>query len=64
MTFQADVKDDLFQMLLINPFGNFAQFERDMIVPRIGEGRKRAIKNGNRAQRAAGTKHCPSNEVV
>jgi len=51
MTFKADAKDDPFQMLLFNTLGSFAQFERDMIVSRTGEGRKRAIKNGKKMGR-------------
>lgn len=51
MTFQANAKDDPFQMLLFNTLGSFAQFERDMIVSRTGEGRKRAMKNGKKMGR-------------
>lgn len=51
MTFQAGAKDDPFQMLLFNTLGSFAQFERDMIVSRTGEGRKRAMKNGKKMGR-------------
>jgi DNA invertase Pin-like site-specific DNA recombinase len=51
MTFQASAKDDPFQMLLFNTLGSFAQFERDMIVSRTGEGRKRAMKNGKKMGR-------------
>jgi DNA invertase Pin-like site-specific DNA recombinase len=48
MMFKADAKDGPFQMLLFNMLGSFAQFERDMIVSRTGEDRKRVIKNGKR----------------
>lgn len=51
MTFKANSKDDPFQMLLFNTLGSFAQFERDMIVSRTGEGRKRAMKNGKKMGR-------------
>ena len=51
MTFQANAKNDPFQMLLFNTLGSFAQFERDMIVSRTGEGRKRAMKNGKKMGR-------------
>lgn len=51
MTFQANAKDDPFQILLFNTLGSFAQFERDMIVSRTGEGRKRAMKNGKKMGR-------------
>ncbi|WP_018395832.1 recombinase family protein [Bacillus sp. 37MA] len=51
MTFQADSKDDPFQMLLFNTLGSFAQFERDMIVSRTSEGRERAIQNGKKMGR-------------
>jgi DNA invertase Pin-like site-specific DNA recombinase len=51
MTFQANAKDDPFQMLLFNTLGSFAQFERDMIVSRTDEGRKKAMKNGKKMGR-------------
>ena len=51
MNFQANAKDDPFQMLLFNTLGSFAQFERDMIVSRTGEGRKKAMKNGKKMGR-------------
>jgi DNA invertase Pin-like site-specific DNA recombinase len=38
-------------MLLFNTLGSFTQFERDMIISRTGEGRKRAIKNGEKVGR-------------
>ena len=59
MTFQANAKDDPFQMLLFNTLGSFAQFERDMIVSRTGEGRKRAMKNGKKM----GRKGQPSSSI-
>lgn len=59
MTFQANAKDDPFQILLFNTLGSFAQFERDMIVSRTGEGRKRAMKNGKKM----GRKGQPANSI-
>lgn len=42
MTFEADTENNAMQRLLFNVLGSFAEFERDMIVNRTGEGRQRA----------------------
>jgi DNA invertase Pin-like site-specific DNA recombinase len=39
--------------LLFNILGSFAQFERDLIVERTGEGRERAKKQGKHMGRPA-----------
>lgn len=44
--FQADNNSNSNQNLLFNILGSFAQFERDIIVERTGEGRERAKKQG------------------
>lgn len=46
MLFVADEKNNSLQTLLFNILGSFAQFERDLIVERTGEGRERAKKQG------------------
>lgn len=51
LTFMADEKDDLLQVGLFNMLDSFAQFERDRIILRTGEGRQRAIKNGKKMGR-------------
>ena len=42
--FQAGQNNSSLQTLLFNILGSFAQFERDIIVERTGEGRERAKK--------------------
>lgn len=44
--FQAGENSNPLQTLLFNTLGSFAQFERDIIVERTGEGRERAKKQG------------------
>ncbi|WHY64704.1 recombinase family protein [Neobacillus sp. SuZ13] len=44
--FQAGENNNSLQTLLFNILGSFAQFERDIIVERTGEGRERAKKQG------------------
>ncbi|AYV70130.1 recombinase family protein [Bacillus sp. PK3-056] len=44
--FKAGVHNNSLQTLLFNILGSFAQFERDIIVERTGEGRQRAKKQG------------------
>ena len=44
--FQAGENSNSLQTLLFNILGAFAQFERDIIVERTGEGRERAKKQG------------------
>lgn len=44
--FYADKNNNSLQNLLFNILGAFAQFERDIIVERTGEGRERAKKQG------------------
>ncbi|MHC5251025.1 recombinase family protein [Listeria kieliensis] len=51
MTFGADTDNDAMQRLLFNVLGSFAEFERDMIVNRTGEGRQRAKKAGKKLGR-------------
>lgn len=51
MTFGADTDNDAMQRLLFNVLGSFAEFERDMIVNRTGEGRYRAKKSGKKLGR-------------
>lgn len=51
MIFQAGAEQDPFQTLLFNTLGSFAQFERDMIVSRTGEGRERAKASGKKMGR-------------
>lgn len=46
MLFEADAKPNSLQNLLFNILGSFAQFERDLIVERTGEGRERAKAKG------------------
>ncbi|MFB5285155.1 recombinase family protein [Peribacillus sp. Hz7] len=53
MFFEAKVKDGSLQTLLFNILGSFAQFERDLIVERTGEGRERAKKQGKHMGRPA-----------
>ncbi len=48
MTFGSDTENDPMQRLLFNVLGSFAEFERDMIVNRTGEGRQRALKAGKK----------------
>ncbi|MED4005002.1 recombinase family protein [Priestia aryabhattai] len=44
--FQVEENNNSLQTLLFNILGSFAQFERDIIVERTGEGRERAKKQG------------------
>ncbi|MDU1845221.1 MAG: recombinase family protein [Niallia nealsonii] len=44
--FQSGENNNSLQTLLFNILGSFAQFERDIIVERTGEGRERAKKQG------------------
>lgn len=46
MEFKANDTANSLQTLLFNMLGSFAQFERDLIVERTTEGRKRAEKQG------------------
>lgn len=46
MTFEAEADKNPMQKLLFNVLGSFAEFERDMIVNRTSEGRKRAVEAG------------------
>jgi DNA invertase Pin-like site-specific DNA recombinase len=52
MEFSAGANGSL-QTLLFNILGSFAQFERDLIVERTGEGRERAKKQGKHMGRPA-----------
>ncbi|HBM3547453.1 TPA: recombinase family protein [Listeria monocytogenes] len=51
MTFEADTENNSMQRLLFNVLGSFAEFERDMIVNRTGEGRQRAKAAGKKLGR-------------
>ncbi|EJG4224745.1 recombinase family protein, partial [Listeria monocytogenes] len=51
MTFEADTENNAMQRLLFNVLGSFAEFERDMIVNRTGEGRQRAKAAGKKLGR-------------
>lgn len=51
--FQAGESNNSLQTLLFNILGSFAQFERDIIVERTGEGRERAKKQGKHMGRPA-----------
>lgn len=51
ITFQPHSESDSMQTLIFNILGAFAQFERDLIVSRTGEGRHRAIKSGKKMGR-------------
>lgn len=51
MTFGVDTDNDAMQRLLFNVLGSFAEFERDMIVNRTGEGRQRAKEFGKKLGR-------------
>lgn len=51
--FQADEDNNSLQTLLFNILGSFAQFERDIIIERTGEGRERAKKQGKHMGRPA-----------
>jgi DNA invertase Pin-like site-specific DNA recombinase len=51
--FQAGERNNSIQNLLFNILGSFAQFERDIIVERTGEGRERAKKQGKHMGRPA-----------
>ncbi|EKQ9569060.1 recombinase family protein [Listeria monocytogenes] len=51
MTFEADTENSAMQRLLFNVLGSFAEFERDMIVNRTGEGRQRAKAAGKKLGR-------------
>nr|WP_157012306.1 recombinase family protein [Listeria monocytogenes] len=51
MTFEADTENNAMQRLLFNVLGSFAEFERDMIVNRTGEGRQRAKDAGKKLGR-------------
>lgn len=44
--FKAEENNNSLQTLLFNILGSFAQFERDIIIERTGEGRERAKKQG------------------
>lgn len=46
LEFQPGENNNSLQTLLFNILGSFAQFERDIIVERTGEGRERAKKQG------------------
>ena len=46
LEFGAEKENNSLQTLLFNILGSFAQFERDIIVQRTGEGRDRAKKQG------------------
>lgn len=54
--FQAEENNNSLQTLLFNILGSFAQFERDIIVERTGEGRERAKKQGKHMGRPAQNK--------
>jgi DNA invertase Pin-like site-specific DNA recombinase len=54
--FQAGTNNNSLQTLLFNILGSFAQFERDIIVERTGEGRERAKKQGKHMGRPAQNK--------
>lgn len=51
--FQAGENINSLQTLLFNILGSFAQFERDLIIERTGEGRERAKKQGKHMGRPA-----------
>lgn len=51
--FQAEKNNNSLQTLLFNILGSFAQFERDIIIERTGEGRERAKKQGKHMGRPA-----------
>ncbi|EAE5602201.1 recombinase family protein [Listeria monocytogenes] len=51
MTFEADTENNAMRRLLFNVLGSFAEFERDMIVNRTGEGRQRAKAAGKKLGR-------------
>ncbi|MGG3693500.1 recombinase family protein [Heyndrickxia ginsengihumi] len=54
--FKAGENNNSLQTLLFNILGSFAQFERDIIVERTGEGRERAKKQGKHMGRPAQSK--------
>ncbi|WHZ60032.1 recombinase family protein [Metabacillus hrfriensis] len=54
--FQAGENNSSLQTLLFNILGSFAQFERDIIVERTGEGRERAKKQGKHMGRPSKNK--------
>ncbi|MGJ7912623.1 recombinase family protein [Neobacillus sp. LXY-1] len=54
--FQAGENNNSLQTLLFNILGSFAQFERDIIVERTGEGRERAKKQGKHMGRPSKNK--------
>lgn len=54
--FQEGENNNSLQTLLFNILGSFAQFERDIIVERTGEGRERAKKQGKHMGRPAQSK--------
>lgn len=54
--FQSGENNNSLQTLLFNILGSFAQFERDIIVERTGEGRERAKKQGKHMGRPAQNK--------
>lgn len=53
MTFEANGQENSLGTLMFNILGSFAQFERDLIVERTGEGRERAIAQGKHMGRKA-----------
>lgn len=53
MEFKANESTNSLQSLLFNVLGSFAQFERDLIVERTSEGRKRAKQQGKHLGRPA-----------
>lgn len=54
--FESGENTNSLQTLLFNILGSFAQFERDIIVERTGEGRERAKKQGKHLGRPAQNK--------
>lgn len=54
--FKADENNNSLQTLLFNILGSFAQFERDIIVERTGEGRERAKQQGKHMGRPSQSK--------
>jgi DNA invertase Pin-like site-specific DNA recombinase len=56
IVFEAGENNNSLQTLLFNILGSFAQFERDIIVERTGEGRERAKKQGKHMGRPSQNK--------
>ncbi|OIK11324.1 recombinase family protein [Bacillus sp. MUM 13] len=54
--FKASENNNSLQTLLFNILGSFAQFERDIIVERTGEGRERAKRQGKHMGRPSQSK--------